>query len=88
MLARAAAALYDVRCASCHGETGDGTGPEAPIPAMPDFRDEAFHGERTDADLARAIRMGQGLMPAFGGQLNERGIEALVGHIRSLRPAG
>ncbi|MCB9595218.1 MAG: cytochrome c [Sandaracinaceae bacterium] len=88
VLARAAAALWDVRCASCHGSTGDGAGAEAPTAEMPDFRTAAFQDGRTDADLSRAIRMGQGLMPAFGGQLNERGIDALVGHIRSLRPEG
>lgn len=88
MVARAAAALYDVRCASCHGSGGQGNGPEAPTPDMPDFTTAAYHDAKTDADIARAIRMGSGLMPAFGGQLNERGISALVGHVRSLRAGG
>ncbi|MCA9605499.1 MAG: c-type cytochrome [Myxococcales bacterium] len=87
MVARAAAALFDVRCSSCHGSGGQGDGPEAPS-AMPDFTTPTYQAGTTDADIARAIRMGQGLMPAFGGQLNERGISALVGHVRSLRAGG
>lgn len=85
MVARAAAALFDARCASCHGTSGRGDGPEAPTATMPDLTRPEYHEARSDADVARAIRMGQGLMPAFGGQLNERGIGALVGHVRSLR---
>jgi len=54
---------------------------------MPDFTAAAYQDAKTDADLSRAIRMGAGLMPAFGDQLNERGIAALVGHIRRLRAA-
>lgn len=88
MVARAAASLFEIRCASCHGATGQGDGPEAPTPAMPDLTSAAYHEGKTDADIARAIRMGQGLMPAFGGQLNDRGITALVGHVRSLRAGG
>ncbi len=87
MVARAAAALFESRCASCHGVTGRGDGPEAPSASMPDLSNGAFQDGRTDADFARAIRMGQGLMPQYGGTLNERGITALVGHVRTLRAA-
>jgi mono/diheme cytochrome c family protein len=83
---RAAASLFEASCARCHGAAGAGDGAAAPVADMPDMTSEAWHAANTDADIARAIRMGQGLMPAFGGQLNERGIEALVGHIRRMRP--
>lgn len=85
VIARAAAALYGARCATCHGVEGRGDGAEAPIAEMPNFTSAEYQDGRSDADLVRAIRMGSGLMPAFGQQLNERGIGALVTHIRSLR---
>jgi mono/diheme cytochrome c family protein len=83
-IAAMAAEVWRRECASCHGTEGRGDGPSAPT-AMPDLTTAAFHAEREDADLTRAIRMGQGLMPAFGGRFNETGIQALVAHVRSLR---
>jgi mono/diheme cytochrome c family protein len=41
--------------------------------------------ERSDPELAAVIREGRGVMPGFGDQLNDRGIQALVGHVRTLR---
>jgi mono/diheme cytochrome c family protein len=84
--ARAAAALWSMRCASCHGETGRGDGPSKPPgAALPDFGDPAFHKNHSDAELARTIANGRNLMPAFGKEFTQEGIEALVGHLRGLR---
>jgi len=82
---QAAGALFLQRCASCHGARGRGDGPQAPTQDMPDLTAATYQDDRSDADIARAIRMGNGLMPAFGSELNERGITALVGHVRRLR---
>lgn len=88
VVARAAAALYGARCASCHGVEGRGDGPEAPGGGdMPDFSSAQYHDTRSDEDLARAITMGSGLMPAFGSQINQRGVAALVDHVRTLGQA-
>ncbi len=80
---RAAAALWNVSCSSCHGKDGRGQGagrpPGAPIP---DFTSPDFQKQRTDAQLLAVIRDGRGLMPPFGKQLNEQGIAALVTHVR------
>ncbi len=84
----AAAGLFRATCGGCHGAGGAGDGAEAPVPNMPDFTSGAWQAAASDADIARAIRMGQGLMPAYGSQLNERGIAALVAHIRRLGPEG
>lgn len=85
---RAARALWNVSCASCHGMRGRGDGRQPPPGAqMPDFSTAAFQGARTDAQLATSIREGQGLMPAFGKQLNADGIAALVAIVRSFGPA-
>lgn len=83
-LAQMAAEAFRRECATCHGAGGQGDGPEAPT-AMPDLTSAAFQDAREDADLHRTIRMGQGLMPAFGNRFNDTGIAALVAHVRSLR---
>lgn len=85
--ARAARSLWNVTCAGCHGPDGRGGGADLPPGAKaPDLRSAVFHAERTDAVLAKSIRDGQGMMPAFGKQLGDAGIRALVAHVRTLAP--
>lgn len=80
---RAADALFSVSCANCHGRDGRGRGEQRPPGAqMPDFTDQGFQAQRTDDQLSAAIRDGRGLMPAFGKQLNDQGLAALLGRIR------
>jgi mono/diheme cytochrome c family protein len=90
-IGRAAAALFRVSCAGCHGDEGRGGGSALP-PGItaPDMTAASFHDERSDEALAQVIRDGRGAMPGFGSQINDRGIAALVGHVRTLRgaPAG
>ena len=84
---RAAAALWVMQCASCHGRVGRGDGPEQPPGAqMEDFTRAEFQASRTDEELAAVIVTGRGLMPEFGDQLPEQAVRALVGHIRRLGP--
>lgn len=83
--ARAAAALWGMRCASCHGESGRGDGAgRPPGAAVPDLTSAAFQAQRTDAQLHDVIKNGRGMMPAFGDQLSDAGIDALVQHVRAL----
>ena len=66
---RAAEALFNVSCASCHGRDGRGQGERRPPgAAVPDFTQAAFQAQRSDAQLGEVIRTGRGLMPAFGKQ--------------------
>ncbi len=84
-VAQAAAALYRASCGGCHGVDGRGNGPSLPAGIVaPDMTLAAVQG-RSDEELARVIREGRGVMPGFGSQLNDRGIEALVTHVRTLR---
>lgn len=82
---RAAAALWGMRCATCHGNEGrgDGTG-RPPGAAMPDLTQAAYHSSRSDEQIHAVIKNGRGMMPAFGDQLSDLGIDALVKHVRSL----
>jgi cytochrome c oxidase cbb3-type subunit 3 len=81
---RAARALWNASCASCHGRDGRGLGEGRPPGAtIPDFTAEAFQKDRSDAQLAEVIRNGRNLMPAFGKQVNDHGVQALVQHVRA-----
>jgi mono/diheme cytochrome c family protein len=84
--------LYARWCASCHGTTGRGDGPNASnLPVKP-----AAHGAREamsarpDDSLFDTIAGGGAIMnrsprmPAFGATLSPAEIRALVRHIRSL----
>jgi mono/diheme cytochrome c family protein len=80
---RAADALYNVSCAGCHGRDGRGQGPQRPPGAqLPDFTNSQFQAQRTDAQLLEVLRVGRGLMPPFGKQLNDQGLDALVVKVR------
>ncbi|HEY2732427.1 MAG TPA: cytochrome c, partial [Polyangiales bacterium] len=85
---RAADALYNVSCASCHGRDGHGQGPGRPPGAqLPDFTSPQFQAQRSDAQLSQVIREGRGLMPPFAKQVNEQGQAALVARIRRFAAA-
>ena len=47
----------------------------------------SYRGARTDAELHAIIKAGRGMMPAFGDQLNDRGIAVLVQHVRTFSRA-
>ncbi len=86
---RAAAALWLMSCASCHGREGRGDGPERPPEAqMADLSDPAWQAAKTDEELAQVIATGRGLMPRFDDRINSFGIAALVAHIRQLSGEG
>jgi mono/diheme cytochrome c family protein len=83
-VSRAAAALWNVSCASCHGRDGKGLGADRPPGAqLPDFTVAEFQKQRTDEQLLQVMREGRGLMPAFGKQLNQQGLNALLAHVRA-----
>jgi len=87
--ARAVAALWGVMCASCHGRAGQGDGPARPPGVtIADMTNAAWQGSHSDEAMAEAIRVGKPPMPAFGQQVNDRGVAALVAHIRRLGETG
>ena len=86
------AALYARSCAPCHGETGDGAGPNARfLPVRPTAHaDAGYMSGRPDDALYDAIAAGGAVMgrsarmPAFGATLSPGDIRALVRHLRAL----
>lgn len=81
--ARAARALWNATCASCHGRDGRGQGEGRPPGAtIADFTTPEFQNGRKDEALAQVISEGRGMMPPFGKQINPQGIGAMVRHIR------
>jgi cytochrome c553 len=99
--AKAGKAKYteNMRCSSCHGETGAGDGPAAVAlnPKPRNFKDCKYMETRTDADLFNVIKEGGAaakpkplspLMVSFKSQLNDDEIKNVVAYIRSLpKPA-
>lgn len=71
-------------CASCHGPTGRGDGPEGPMVRAPDLTRADWQARVTDAQLAETIRGGRNRMPAFG-DLPASVIDGLVRRIRASR---
>jgi mono/diheme cytochrome c family protein len=84
--ARAAKALWSMRCAQCHGEDGHGDGTGRPPGAvLPDFASADFQQKRSDVEIYQVIEKGRNMMPAFGQEITRQGIDALIGHVRTLR---
>jgi len=79
--------LYQASCASCHGETGQGDGPNsAGLSSQPlDFTDQEAMAQKTGADFYQSISQGiPPEMPGFTGQLSDAQIWSLSDYIRSL----
>jgi mono/diheme cytochrome c family protein len=92
-------ALYERRCAVCHGARGRGDGPAAAMLSPPprDFATGVYKFRSTppgtlptSADVARTIRHGLAgtSMPAFADLLSPREIDGLARHVLALAPAG
>jgi mono/diheme cytochrome c family protein len=76
-------ALYDSRCALCHGKDGAGL-PNWRSKGQPDFTRPEWQRSNTDEQIADAIKNGRGkFMPAFKGKLSEEDTGAVVQRIRA-----
>jgi mono/diheme cytochrome c family protein len=69
-------------CARCHGQDGSGQSLTPTVTPARNFRDPVFQKERSDADLARAIREGKGAMPPFQNVYTPEQVNELVQLIR------
>lgn len=89
--ARQAAQLYMANCAVCHGMAGHGDGsvakyfkdnPTAPVP--PSDLTSQLVQRHTDGELYWIVANGVGNMPAFGDELTDEQLWAVVGELRQL----
>ena len=90
--AKVGRADYQVYCASCHGETGEGDGPVAqalsPKPAR--HSDGAYMNPLTDTYLFKVIKFGgaavgkSSTMAPLGGSLSDQQIRNVIAFIRTL----
>jgi cytochrome c oxidase cbb3-type subunit 3 len=85
------ATTYQVYCARCHGDSGQGDGADGATlsPKPRDFTDCAVMSKIPDATIVKAIKNGGaavGLsrdMPAWGEALSDKKISALAAYVRS-----
>jgi mono/diheme cytochrome c family protein len=79
--------LFAANCASCHGQNGQGDGPDAAgLGSQPlDFTDQAAMAQKTGTDFYQAISAGlTPAMPGYAGQLSEAQIWTLSDYVRTL----
>jgi len=80
--------LYLRYCASCHGESGKGDGPDAPyFVAPPRNLREGFLGKYSTADLVRRVREGRSIELALDVPALKRravDVEDIVSHLKRL----
>ena len=79
---------YDGHCASCHGLSGDGSGPEGVglSPRPTNFKDATVMSGLTDNDLERTIMIGKEntAMRGYSTVLQPQDVEDLIAYIRTL----
>lgn len=76
--------IYELRCAHCHGDLGNGDGPEAHrLRVQPtDFTDRLAMQKLADGELFWRIGAGRRPMPSFQSRLTEKERWELVNYIR------
>jgi high-affinity iron transporter len=84
-------AVYEIRCAPCHGDSGEGNGPAAAAlePKPRNFRDAAFWRGRSRTSLKLVVEQGRPgtMMAPFKGVLSDAEIDGVVRYVESFRPA-
>ena len=84
-------AVFDLRCAPCHGAAGGGDGPAAVAITPPprNFRDPGFWNGRTSEQLRLTVKEGKPgtMMAPFGGVLSDAEIDDVVTYVGSFRPS-
>jgi mono/diheme cytochrome c family protein len=83
--------VYATNCASCHGTTGKGDGPQSASLSVktPDFTAQDRLSQKSDNDLYNEIKQGIGqgsspAMPAFASQLSDADLWAVTSYVRAL----
>jgi cytochrome c oxidase cbb3-type subunit 3 len=77
------AAIFKKNCVMCHGIEGKGFA----VLKTPNFTDPKWQSSAKDGELREVIKNGKKgtAMQAFGGQLKDEEISAVIAYIRSLK---
>ena len=78
------AAIFKGKCVACHGADGSGQTAMGKSMKLRDLKSDEVQ-KQTDLELMKIISGGKGKMPAYGKQLTEPDITALIAHIRTLK---
>ena len=82
-----APALFNENCATCHGKDGRAKTFHGWLVGAQNFTDARWQITTTDAEIAKAIKTGPRVMPAFEKKLSAAEIEALAAYVRTFKPA-
>jgi mono/diheme cytochrome c family protein len=80
-----ARAVFDKKCAECHGKDGQSHTFRGRHTHSRDLSDPQWQDQVTDERLYNSITNGKGKMPAFGKKLSDGDINSLVTFVRSLK---
>lgn len=76
--------MYNMDCAMCHGDNGDGKGDmAADVKNVTDFTKPDTMKDRTDGELFHIIRKGKGDMPPEGDRAKDDDVWNLVNYVRA-----
>lgn len=79
--------MFERHCAVCHGATGEGNGPvvgQGKFPMGPTLVGGTALG-RSDGYIYGIMRVGRGLMPAYGGRTTDAERWAIVNYVNQLQ---
>jgi mono/diheme cytochrome c family protein len=77
--------LFQQNCAACHGDSGEGDGPQAAGLSLPDLTNQEFMAGKSADALYQAISLGVGeQMPAFTEKFSDAELWSLADYTRSL----
>lgn len=78
-------AAWKTNCVTCHGNAGQGDGPQGRMVRPPDMTNPKWQKTRIDSEMKYTIQNGKGRMPAFA-HLPEKTVDGLVQLVRMLNP--
>ena len=81
----AVSAIYNRRCASCHGKDGRAKTFKAKFNDARNLTNSQWQDGVSDEQLYNSIMNGRGKMPPFGKKLTEDQVDDLVKYVRSLK---
>ncbi len=77
-------ALYDSKCAMCHGKDGVA---KPMAKGAGNFNDPKWQAANPAEAIEKVVTSGKGKMPKYGDKLKPEEIKAVAAHVKTLAPA-